>query len=135
MPLIIDELPIRPDDLAALAEAFAVTHDETFGYRSDGEDLQFVSLKVVAQGIPDAPRLPDRIALKREDKSSSDTRQAYFGPEHGWMETPIATRAELDDSPRQGPLIVEEYDCTTVVRPGWSASLDSWNNIVIDRAT
>ena len=26
-----------------------------------------------------------------------------------------------------------EYDNTTVVRPGWSASLDGWNNIVMTK--
>ena len=31
------------------------------------------------------------------------------------------------------PLIVEEYDSTVIVRPGWTARLDGWNNIHIER--
>ena len=30
-------------------------------------------------------------------------------------------------------LIVDEYDTTNVVRPGWRAGLDNWNNIVVER--
>ena len=40
-------------------------HEQAYGYRSDREPLQFVSLKVVGRGIPDAPRVPDRIARER----------------------------------------------------------------------
>ncbi len=32
-----------------------------------------------------------------------------------------------------GPLIVEEYDTTIVVLPGWEASIDGWNNVVLTR--
>jgi N-methylhydantoinase A len=34
-----------------------------------------------------------------------------------------------------GPLIIEEYDSTTVVRPHWRASTDRWNNIILERLT
>jgi N-methylhydantoinase A len=40
-------------------------------------------------------------------------------------------RTDLLGTPRQGPLIVEEYDATTVVPPGCSASVDEWGDIVI----
>ncbi len=125
----IDRLPITDSDLDSLCEAFSVAHDNTFGYRSDEERLQFVSLKVVGRGVPDAPRLPDAVRVGSDHAASMAHRRAYFGPEHGWIETPVLRRVDLDDTPRPGPLIVEEYDTTTVVRPGWAASRDSWNNI------
>ena len=42
-------------------------------------------------------------------------------------------RRDLTGELRAGPLIVEEYDVTTVVLPGWGARLDDWNNIVLER--
>ena len=42
-------------------------------------------------------------------------------------------RKALGAKPVAGPLIVEEYDVTTVVRPGWSARVDGWNNIICER--
>ena len=59
---------------------------------------------------------------------------AYFGPEYGSFDTPVLSRSGLTDSPRCGPLIIEEYDSTTVVRPGWTARRDAANNIIMERA-
>jgi N-methylhydantoinase A len=56
-------------------------------------------------------------------------RQAYFG-DYGWLDTPVVSRADLR-SGRDGPLIVEEYDATSLVPPGARAELDDAGNIVI----
>jgi N-methylhydantoinase A len=45
----------------------------------------------------------------------------------------VTTRTGLGRSAVAGPLIVEEYDTTTVIRPGWIARLDDWNNILVER--
>jgi N-methylhydantoinase A len=58
-------------------------------------------------------------------------RGAYFGEPHGWLPTPVIARRALTTR-RMGPLIIEEYDATTVVPPGTAASLDAGGNIVID---
>ena len=62
---------------------------------------------------------------RRED------RNAYFGAE-GLIATPVIGRGGLTIAPQQGPLIVEEYDATTVVPPSCAASLDHAGNIVIE---
>ncbi|MBI4182924.1 MAG: hydantoinase/oxoprolinase family protein [Proteobacteria bacterium] len=125
--------PADDQAMTALAEGFHRTHDQNYGYRSDHEPIQFVALKVLGRGVADRPRLPERVreATRREAERSG--RKAYFGPGHGWLATPVLPRPGLDETARPGPLIVEEYDCTTVVRPGWRARRDSWNNIVIER--
>ena len=58
-------------------------------------------------------------------------RRAYFGPSHGWTETSVITREELPLELRPGPLIIEEYDATTVVPPGAAARRDRWGDILI----
>jgi N-methylhydantoinase A len=131
LPVAVRGLPLGRADLADISERFAVAHHNVFGYRSDEERLQLVALKVVGRGIPDAPRLPREIKLGDGFAPEAGTRRAYFGEEHGWLDTPVTSRAALDGDPRPGPLIVEEYDSTTVVRPGWTVSLDGWNNIVL----
>jgi len=124
---------LEPDGLAAFAETFARLHDHTFGYRSDREILQIVSLKAVGRGIDTASRVPARISHFKEQMPAASDRRAYFGPESGWLDTPVLPRSGLTGVPREGPLIVEEYDTTIVVRPGWSARLDDWNNVVLER--
>ena len=68
----------------------------------------------------------------RARRAEERTRSAYFGPAHGSLDVPVISRAALLDSPpRQGPLIVEEYDSTCVVPPGCVVTLDPLGNIDI----
>ena len=119
--------------MAALAEDFADTHYRQYGYRSEGEAMQFVALKGIGRGIPAASRVPERLARAREWISGGGERPAFFGPSHGWRPAAILPRAGLGEAPRAGPLVVEEYDTTIVVPPGWQASRDGWNNLLVDR--
>ncbi|MGH8623248.1 MAG: hypothetical protein ACRET3_14015, partial [Burkholderiales bacterium] len=57
-------------------------------------------------------------------------RRAYFGPELGWLETPVLRRGDLEAA-RDGPCIVEEYDATCMIQPGARADLDEFGNILI----
>lgn len=128
-------IPVRQvgvTDLAALGEAFARKHLQTFGYRSDGEGLQLVTVKVIGRGLSAVPRVPEAVRLPARLKVYGGERRAYFGHEHGWLDTPVLDRHALVEQIRRGPLIIEEYDCTTLVRPGWTVSVDSWNNVVLD---
>jgi N-methylhydantoinase A len=43
----------------------------------------------------------------------------------------VIRRSDLASS-RAGPVIVEEYDATCVVPPGWCAELDAGGNILIE---
>lgn len=62
---------------------------------------------------------------------SDACRPHYFGPEIGWLETPILGRSELAN-PRTGPLIIEEYDATCIVPPGATVQIDGGGNIIIE---
>ncbi|HEY8554731.1 MAG TPA: hydantoinase/oxoprolinase family protein, partial [Burkholderiales bacterium] len=129
-------LPAFPATDAMLAEIparYGELHEQTYGYRSDREPLQLVALKVVGRGIPDRPRVPQRIVQAREATAQRAERRAYFGPDLGWQPAQLLPRSTLGWEPVRGPLIVEEYDATTVVRPQWSARVDGWNNIVLER--
>lgn len=121
--------------VAALAEAFGQEHERTYGHRAGAaEPVEIVSLRVVAQGIPDRPRVPERLRLDRPGTAGgSASRRVYFG-DLGWRETPILDRPDLAE-PRVGPCIVEEYDATCVVPPGARAALDASGNIVVELAT
>jgi N-methylhydantoinase A len=130
-----------PDEIAgeqvitAIKTAFGREHERTYGHRAGPEEpVEIVSLRVVAQGIPDRPRVPERLHIDRATATGeTPPRRVYFGPEHGWLETPVISRGDLAGR-RRGPCIVEEYDATCVVPPGAHAALDGWGNIVIDIA-
>jgi len=127
-------LPDRPLTRAALhelGERFGQEHERTYGHRAADEPVEIVNLRLTSRGIPPGPRVPERMRVGRARKKAGASRRAYFGPKHGWLETPVIDREDLHDVRSEGPIIVEEYDATTVVPPGCHATLDTWENIVV----
>ena len=133
-------VPVAPGalDRAALVvieEAFGAEHERTYGHRAGvDEPVELVSLEVIGRGIPDRPRAASAAAanLAPDIAIASPTRRAYFGPQQGWLEARVINRSALA-TPHQGPCIVEEYDATCVVPPGWTARLDEFGNIALSR--
>jgi N-methylhydantoinase A len=120
--------------LDALAEAFEVEHEKTYGHRfPDGDGIELVALEVTGTRADGASR-PERITLRPRAvaATSEPRRRAWFGPERGEHAVEVLARAALSSTPRRGPFIVEEYDGTTVVPPDAAAHLDAAGNIVID---
>lgn len=130
----VSQMPVTTQVLNRCRQDFTSAHETNYGYSSPDEKLQFVALKVIGRGLSDAPRVPAKLESQRRASKDETKRQVYFGPEHGWVETPVIGRASLEAAPRPGPLIIEEYESTSVVRPGWSAEVDRWSNIVMRRA-
>jgi N-methylhydantoinase A len=142
--------------LAALEEGFGREHERTYGHRAGpDEPVEIVSLRVIGQGLTDRPRVPERVRVDRarvpdrridrgpgrpapgqagRSSAPGATRRIYFGPDEGWITTPILTRGDLA-APRSGPAVIEEYDATCVVPPAARAWLDEWGNIVMDLRT
>ncbi len=115
--------------LAELPVRFGAEHERTYGFRAPAtEAVELIGLSVIARGLPDRPRLPDRIPPVPSVVPAS--RRAWFS-ELGWVDTPVLTRAALSATPITGPLIVQEYDATCLVPPGARATLDGFGNIVV----
>jgi N-methylhydantoinase A len=122
------ELP----DLAKLAAAFHAEHDRTYGHHSTTDPVELVNVRVVGRSrVQDARSYDPRAARQRRRAAAprTPTRQAYFGPERGSVATPVLGREDLAGGPVAGPAIIEEYDATCVVPPGWRAVLDGFGNI------
>ena len=119
--------------IAALEEAFGVEHEKAYGHRatSADESVELVNLRVIGRGLHwrDFAAKGDNIIFR---PAPASRRPVYFGPRSGFLDTPVMDRPALPQTATRGPLIVEEYDTTTVVPPDWQARRDAWNNIVLD---
>jgi N-methylhydantoinase A len=121
--------PIDASMVTHLERAFGEEHERTYGHRAGADEpVELVSIQLVGSGLRESGIAGVRPEQRRA--SAPTSRPAYFGDEHGWLETPVVDRADLAAG-RAGPFIVEEYDATCVVPPGARAELDSAGNIVI----
>ena len=111
------ELPIESSSApepAALRQAFDDAHEERYGYRDPGAQLELVTVRV-AVALPGSDvEEPESPKAERRER-----RSARFGAD--WLDTEILGpgAAEAD-----GPAIVQLPGSTLVVPPGWTAESD-----------
>ena len=135
LPIEVD--PGAPDaaSIAALSRRFEDEHARTYGLRL-GFATEIVALEVTATlagATGTAARTGGGGAAAAPGAGQArGARRAYFGPAHGALETPVIGRAGLGGQRRRGPLVVEDYEGTTVVPPDAEAWIDAHGNIVIE---
>lgn len=124
--------PLTEETLAVIEEAFGAEHEQTYGHRASlDEPVQLISIQIAGLAKRPGSTKPGKPQERAGNPHKGErTRKAYFGREHGWLETAIITRAALAQ-PRKGPCIVEEYDTTCVIPPNGTACLDAKSNIII----
>jgi len=128
------EVPLPDGDIlpATIATLFGEQHERVYGFRAPpDEPVELIGLSGMARGLPERPRLPERIPPLVADVPSS--RRAWFSGD-GWIDTPVVDRPGLAAAPRNGPFIVQEYDATCLVPRGMRAEVDSFGNIVMTRS-
>lgn len=122
-----------PDErlVESAVAAFHVEHARTYGHASKDDAVELVNLRVIGLlGDPaDRKFTPPALTTPAAERA----RSVYFDALKTRIPTPVIDRPALLHRPRKGPVIIEEYDSTTVVPPGWIAGLDAFTNIVITK--
>ena len=112
----LDAGAVDASALAALIARFEDEHERLYGVRGEeGSPIEIRALRVGGLGQSSAV---DRLALAHEAPRGVGTRTARFGGEP--EEVPVRSRESIGERPEAGPLLVDEYDTTVVVRPGWT---------------
>jgi len=120
--------PITRESLAILAESFHEKHFQTYGHANRSEKVQLVNLRLTALG-----KLPDlQLRQRHVPDSPPDRRREIRFPGHASMPCPVYWREGLAPGRTlKGPAIIEALDSTTVLPPGWTASVDDKGYILI----
>jgi N-methylhydantoinase A len=119
-----------------LIERFEDEHERLYGVRGEpGSPIEIRALRLA--GIGPSPAHKDlHMSLGDVSGDSHRTRPARpvrFDGEP--VDTPVRSRASIGDHPEPGPLLVDEYDTTVVVRPGWTVRRDpATETLVLERA-
>ena len=118
-------------DALEVRTRFEHEYRRTYGHELANHPIEFVALRVIATAPPQGPRTLSRVRRALHRAPTAPFRMAYFGKAHGLLDTPVIERGDLTSKPRPGPLIIEEYEGTTVVPPLATAMRDAHDNIVI----
>jgi N-methylhydantoinase A len=109
---------------------FHEKHKEVYGYMDESEPVEFVNAKLRVIGLLDTPRLVEEANGNRSDPTGS--RKVFFESVDDWVDTSVYDRNGLGLK-IDGPAIVEQYDSTTVVYPGWSLEQDGYGIMILRR--
>ena len=130
MPLPDRHAALDPARIAALLDGFHQAHARAYGYSAPGEPTEFVNLRLTALGKIAKPRL--RAWQAQPDRHADRRRPVYFAEAGGYVDCPIFNRYALHAGQTvAGPAIVEEFDSTTVVHPGYRARVDEYGNLIL----
>jgi N-methylhydantoinase A len=115
-----------------LVERFHAEHDRTYGFAAPAEPVELVSLRLTSVGRIAKP--PLRILEPGGDPAPKERRPVYFAETGDYVDCPIYDRYALAGGATfAGPAIVEEFDSTTVVHPGFGVTVDENGNLIIEK--
>lgn len=113
--------------------AYEVLHENRYGYRHRGRDLEIVAARVEVTGRIPAPADEAQSISQRHPEPIEHT-EAWFDATK--LSTSVFHREQLQPGDSfQGPAIVCEPTSTVVIEPGFSATIKSRGEIVITDET
>jgi N-methylhydantoinase A len=127
------ELPAGAvDPLAHAVAGFHAEHQRRFGYAMQERPVEIVTARLTAVAARAAPP-PETIHAAGDARAVPRVRPVWFAAT-GFVETPILDRDAIRPADRiTGPAIIEQMDTTTVVPPGWTATVDAAANLLLVR--
>ena len=102
-----------------VAQHFHEAHRARYGYDVPGEAVELVNARVTARGT--LPELPEPQVAVHEGVAVAPAAERAVWMGDAFAQVPVVQRAALArDRTRLGPMVVEQYDTSTYVAPGWS---------------
>jgi N-methylhydantoinase A len=119
--------------VAGLHKAFAAAYFRRFGIELPEIPPVLVNLHTAVIGVRPEISLAVLAATDRAPTLAAaklGSRRVWFSD--GWHDTPVYAREKLPlDATLEGPAILEQLDCTTVVEPGDTVRQDRLGNLLI----
>ena len=127
------EAELRAKGVAVLTDQFDAEHEQLFTFKlGDGHEILMIRAVV---GASVTLKADISIPKGSGDVSGALIHQSRFFYEGDWHDAGIYDRGRLGaEDVVVGPAIVSEMDSTTVVLPGYSATVDAVGNLLIQPA-
>jgi N-methylhydantoinase A len=124
------ELTIPAGD--GLLERFHAEHDRTYGFSAPAEPVEVVSLRLTSVGRIAKPTL--RAVDATGPAEPKERRPVYFAEAGDFVDCPIYDRYALPaGTALPGPVVIEEFDSTTVVHPGFGVRVDEVGSLIVEK--
>jgi N-methylhydantoinase A len=109
----------------SLSDAFHNAHERAYGHVMRSRAVEVVNLRLQAVGVVDKPLLSPEIIAGSRCASSLQTRNnlAFYDRE-----------ALVPGDYFNGPSLVFQLDSTVYIASGWTARVDGWQNLILERA-
>jgi 5-oxoprolinase (ATP-hydrolysing) len=118
--------------MAEIKASFESAYRQRFSFLMQGKGLVVEAVSVEAVVAGDAPAEPVLPTFEPRDVPRRETVRMYSGGQ--WHPAALVVREDLRPGDViDGPAIIAERNATTVVEPGWVASLTALDHLVLDR--
>jgi N-methylhydantoinase A len=122
--------------LSGARDRFDQRHAQIHGHAAKERPVEVVSYRVrLRVAVPKyQPRQePAQPTPRPVDEAAKGERTIYFDPGSPRQAT-LYERERLEIGARLiGPAIVEQFDATTIIPPGWSARVDGYRNLILEK--
>ena len=120
------------DNIAAITKGFEAAYQQRFAFLMHGKGLVVEAVSVEAVVAGDAPAEPQHETHPVREVPRRETVKVYSSG--AWHDAALVVREDLrpgDVIP--GPAIIAEKNATTIVEPGWEATLTAMDHLVLER--
>lgn len=124
------------DGVQAVIAGFFDVHKQVYGHAFDDQDVEAVTLRLIARGATDTLRLPEigHGGRSNPEEARMYVRDTVFDDGQA-LPTPRYARDKLlAEDTVSGPAIVTQHNSTTIVPPGYTAQMLSYGDMLIARA-
>ncbi len=127
-----------PDDEAlsrdSIRTAFEAAYRERFANLLPHASIRIVSTRVTVADTGGVPSVADFVSAPTDARPTVGTARTYFGG--AWIDAAKYRRAELPAGFRlDGPALLTQPDSTTLIEPGFSATVHPTGNLLIEANT
>ena len=129
------EGPLGPDNVKAVIRNFFEAHKQVYGHAFEDQLVEIITLRVVGSSATDTLKLPELAKGGRTnpDEAKLYVRETVFDDGKPYA-TPRFARAKLlADDKVSGPALIVQHNSTTLVPPGYVASVLSHGDMRVAR--
>jgi N-methylhydantoinase A len=112
---------------------FDENHARIHGHATKERPVELVSYRLrVRVAVPKYQPVPETAAAPRPIEGAIKGRRRIHLPGKDSVNAILYERERLDiGAALSGPAIIEQFDATTVLPPGWSARVDAYRNLIL----